>query len=397
MDVPRLDIDFDDPAIIHDPWDAYEEVRAAGRVVWNAKLDGWMIPGYDDCTAVLTGRGKADSPFGSTGARYPETTWWFDAPNLANTDGAEHKRLRTPMARFFTPTYVARWEARIREVVDEVLAPLVQGRRFDVIQDFSRIPIVIVAEMLGVPPSYHDEFLRLSHQVNTDVAFGREGPDARRRMEQGLAEMNAFLDEEIERHRQNPSDDVFGAMVSAPTWTHAETRCSALNLMIAGYDTTAKLMAVTVEALALHPDQRQLLVDEPALIPNALEEVLRWVGVAGSSPEVARRDTVLAGTEIQDGDRVFTMLAAANRDPAYWDEPARFDVRRPSHPHIAFGGGAHACIGQYLARLEVQLAIEGLLRVAPEFRLTDVVYSDAWHVRGPVAGIIEVESPAAVT
>ena len=302
--------------------------------------------------------------------------------------------MRGPMAKYFTPNYVQKWDGRIREVVDEILTPLAQGREFDLIRDFTMIPIVIVAEMLGVPDSFYDDFLRLSHTVNTDVAFGRETPEARRSMEDGLAELNAYLDVEMERHRREDLDDVFTAMVKAPDWTDAEVRVSALNLMIAGYDSTAKLMAVTVETLAMHPDQRRGLADHPTLIPNALEEVLRWVGVAGSSPEVVRRDTVLADTELKDGDRIFTLLAAANRDPAYWSEPERFDIDRPYQPNLAFGGGPHTCIGQYLARLEVQIAIEGLLRLASEYRLRDVVYGNSWHVRGPVEGIIDVGVPA---
>jgi cytochrome P450 len=397
MSVPRVDVDFDDPAVVRDPWALYEEVRSAGRVVWNGKLEGWMVPGYDDCTEVLTGRGKPDSPFGSIGARYPEVTWWFEAPNLGNTDGAEHRRLRSPMAKYFTPTYVRRWEDRIREVVDEILTPLAQGRQFDLIQDFTRIPIIIVAEMLGVPRSYHDDFLRLSHQVNTDVAFGRERPEDRLRMEHGLAELNAYLDVEIERHRREDLSDVFGAMVKATGWSDAEIRASALNLMIAGYDSTAKLMSVVVETLALHPEQRRLLAEDPTLIPNAIEEVLRWTGVSGSFPIVVRRDTELAGTELKDGECMLPMFQAANRDPAYWDDPHRFDIERPYQPNLGFGGGPHTCIGQYLARLEVQVAVEGLLRLAPDYRLRDVVYSTSWYIHGPAQGIIEVGVPAAAS
>jgi cytochrome P450 len=386
----QVDVDWSDPAVIADPFPVYEQIRAAGRVVWNGTLEAWMVPGYNDCAEVLASRSDKDDRFGQTGARYPELTFWFEAPNMIIADGAEHRRLRQCLARYFTPAYVAKWDTRIREVVDALLAPLVEGNEdFDLIRDFTRIPIVIVAEMLGVPEERHDDFLRWSNAVTGNVAYGRERPDTRRLMDEALAELNAYLDLEIERHRREDLDDVLNVMVNASDWTEAEIRSSAVNLLLAGYDTTAKLMAAALEALERHPDQRRLLVDDPTLIPNAIEEVLRWVGVAQASPKVVKGDSVLAGTQLRDGQIIFTVLAAANRDPSRWDDPQRFDVRRPYQPNLGFGLGPHICIGAPLARLETKVALEGLLRLAPDYRLRDVDYGESFFVRGPERGVIE--------
>ncbi len=395
MERPRVDVDWTDPSVISDPYPVYEEIRAAGRVVWNGVMNGWMVTGYDDCVEVLRGRSTSRNRFGQVGARYPELTFWFEAPNMIIADGAEHIRLRQPVAEYFTPTYVAGWETRIREVVDQLMEPLAQGREFDLISDFTRIPIVIVAEMMGVPEERHDDFLRWSNAVTGNVAYGREQPEIRRRMDDALAELNAYLDEEIERHRRDDIDDVLGVMVNRSGWTEPEIRSSAINLLLAGYDTTAKLMAVSVEVLEQHPDQRRLLSSEPALIPNAIEEILRWVGVAQASPKVIKRDTVLASTQLRKDEMIYTMLAAANRDPARWSDPDVFDVQRPYQQNLGLSTGPHVCIGAALARLETKVALEGLLRLAPEYHLRDADYGSSFFVRGPERGVIEVHAVTA--
>jgi hypothetical protein len=252
-------VDFSDPAVISDPFSMYEEIRAAGRVVWNGTVQAWMVPGYDECVEVLADpRGER---FGVVGARHPEVTFWFDAPNMIIADGAEHRGLRQGVSRYFTPAAVGkRWEPRVREVVEELLAPLVEGRQsVDLIADFTKIPVVIVAEMLGVPEERHEDFRRWSHAIISNLAFGHESPEARGVMDQAIAELNDYLNEEIEKHRRGQPDDLLTVMVNMPDRSEAEIRSSALNLLVAGYDTTAKLMGECLVALERHPDQRRLV------------------------------------------------------------------------------------------------------------------------------------------
>ena len=142
--------------------------------MWNDRVQAWMVPGYDECAEVLGDpRGER---FGVIGARHPEVTFWFDAPNMIIADGAEHRRLRQGVSRYFTPRAVeTKWEARVREVVEDLLAPLVAGgESVDLISDFTKIPVVIVAEMLGVPEERHDDFRRWSHTIVSNLAFGHE-------------------------------------------------------------------------------------------------------------------------------------------------------------------------------------------------------------------------------
>jgi cytochrome P450 len=393
MKAPRIDVDFTDHALIADPFPVYEQIRAAGRVVWNATVNAWMVPGYADCVEVLSD--TRGTRFGVIGARYPEVTFWFDAPNMIIANPPHHKRLRQGLAKYFTPVAIEkRWEPRVREVVEELLSPLVQGRGdVDLISDFTKIPVVIVAEMLGVPEEHHEDFARWSNAIISNLRFGHESAENRRLMDQAIAEVNDYLTGEIERHRKEQPDDVLTVMVNMPDWSEAEIRSSSVNLLLAGYDTTAKLMGECLDALEQHPEERRLLVDDPSLISNAIEEVLRWHGATQLMPRVVLKDTVLADQELAVDDLVYVLLIAANRDPARWADPGRFDVRRPFKPNLGFGGGPHICIGAPLARLETRVALEVLLRLAPEYRLRDIDYGDAFFARGPEKGVIE-PSPA---
>jgi len=381
---PRLDVDFSDPAVIADPFPIYEAIRAAGRVVWNGKLGGWMLPGYDEIYEVFSDtRGTRFAVAGS------ETFFWFDAPTMITIDGAEHTRLRQPLATYFTPAEMTRrWEPRIREVVGELLAPLARHQRFE-LAEFTRIPVIIVAEMFGVPPQHHEDFRRWSNAVVGNVAFGNEASDARREMERAVAELRHYLSDEIARHRQSPRGDLLSAMLALPGWSDAEIRSTAILLLLAGYDTTAKLMGNCLRALEEHPDQRRMLVADPARIPPAIEEVLRWVGSTQAVIRVVREDTELAGTPLRRGDVVYTLLVAGNRDPSRWPEPQRFDIGREFHSNLAFGTGPHICLGAPLARLETKIALEALLEIAPEYRLRDLDYGSGFFARGPERGAIE--------
>jgi cytochrome P450 len=323
-----------------------------------------------------------------------EISCWQPAPNMIKVDGPEHQRLRGPLVPLFTRSAAATWEPRVRAVVEELLTPLVDGAdSFDIIADFTMIPTVIVAEMLGVPKERHEDFRRWSHVINSNLSFGNETPEQRAALHQAASELNAYLHEEIDRHRRGHFDDVITTMLDTSgdsALTDEEILSTAFTLLGAAYDTTAKLMSGSLVALEGHPDQRRLLVDDPTLIPGAIEEVLRWCGVVQLIPRRVARDTVLADTELSSGDQVYALIAAANRDPARWPDPQRFDVKREPKAHLGFGWGPHLCIGAPLARLEARIALEHLLRLAPEYQLREVDFGKAFFIRGPEHGLLDV-------
>jgi cytochrome P450 len=216
---------------------------------------------------------------------------------------------------------------------------------------------------------------------------------ARASLLQVATDLNGYLRAEIDRHRRDRPDDLLTAMVQMAEQADMdieEVRAAAVLLLVAGYDTTAKLLSNALVALELHPEQRRLMVDDPTVVPGAIEEVLRWRGVVQAIPRVAVHDSVLGGSELGAGQMVYALVGAANRDPGRWPDPTRFDITREVKAHYGFGWGPHLCLGAPLARLESKVAIEQLLRRAPDYHLRDVKLGPSFFVRGPERGHLDV-------
>jgi cytochrome P450 len=394
MAAKRLDTNFFGPAFKADPFPLYEDIRAVGNVVWNESLPGWMVVGYDEGVSVMTDPGDRFAILSGD----PELTFWFEAPNMITLDGPEHRRLRGALSPLFTRGAIAGWEKRVAEVVEELLAPLVAGHeRFDLIADFTMLPTVIVADMLGVPEDRYPDFRRWSHDIVTNLAFGMEDDESRQVLRRAATEINQYIKEEIERHLREKPDDLLTTMLNLSgdqAMTHGEIRSTVVLLLVAGYDTTAKTMSNCLIALERHPDQRRRVAANPALVPAAIEEGLRWLGPVQWNPRRALKETILDGQAIAAGETVFVLNAAANRDPRRWPQPERFDIFREAKSHLAFGYGPHLCLGAPLARLETKVAIEKLLQVAPEYRLHDIDFGESLFIRGPERGTVEVGARA---
>jgi cytochrome P450 len=390
----QLDVNLFDQTAIDNPYPIYEEIRGTGRCVWNDLMPGWMLTGFDECSTVLTDDGGRFAMMNDN----PDVNPWFEGANMMMVDGPGHERLRGCLAPLFTRREAARWEGRVRDVVDRLLSPMADGQgTYDLIEDFTKIPTVIVADMLGVPEERYDDFQRWSSVVSRSLAYGHEDDETRALLRNMSKELNEYLAEEIERHRKERPDDLFTAMIdmsAAGVMDDEEVRSAAVLLLLAGYDTTAKLLSNALIALELHPDQRRMLVDDPALIPPALEEVLRWLSVTQALPRKVVHDTRLADAELSQGDVVLSLLAAANRDPDRWADPNRFDIHRQPMAHFGFGYGPHLCLGAPLARLEAKIAIEQLLRHAPDYHLRGIELGPSFFIRGPERGAIEIGVPA---
>ena len=385
----QLDVDVMDPALVADPFPFYEELRTTGRAVWNGLLGGWMVPGFDDCSTVLSDDG---SRFTAVPAD-PEVLPWFEAPTMISVDGEAHQRLRGCLAPLFTRRQIARWEERVKAVVDQLLEPLLHAHEpLDLIADFTMIPTIVVAEMLGVPEDRHADFRFWSNTIASHLSWGHESEAERQALRQAARDLNDYLREEIERHRRERPDDLFTAMLQASAtgaMDPEEVRAVAVLLLVAGYETTAKVLSNALVALELHPEQRRLVADDPSLVPPAIEEVMRWRGTVQAIPRVVVVDTELGGSALSAGEMVYAVIGAADRDPARWPGPDRFDVRREQKSHFGFGWGPHLCLGAPLARLEAKVAIEQLLHRAPEYRLHEVELGPSFFIRGPARGLLD--------
>ena len=389
MERQQLDVNFFEPSFMADPYAAYDEIRSVGNIVWNGHLNGWVVVGYDEATQILKDPERFNILSGD-----PEMTFWFEAPNMITSDGPLHRRLRGAFSPLFARTAVARWEHRVTEVVGQLLEPLTAGRdSFDLISEFTVLPTVIVSEMLGVPDERHDDFQRWSHDIVTNLAFGMEDEQSMAVLRQAAKEINAYLIDEIERHRRERRDDLITTMLELEgdrTMSDDEIRSTAVLLLAAGYDTTAKAMSNTLIALERNPEQRREVAADLTLVPAAIEESLRWLGPVQWNPRRTAVDTEVAGIPVASGEVMYVMVAAANRDPRRWPDANSFDLHREIKSHLAFGHGPHLCLGAPLARIETKVAIEQLLKVAPEYRLRDLDMGRSIFIRGPERGVVDV-------
>jgi cytochrome P450 len=384
------DVDFFDPSFREDPYPVYARIRAVGNVVWSDMLNGWAVVSYDEAVSILSDSGERFAQLSGDQELVP----WFEAPNMITVDGDYHRRLRGALAPFFTRSELAKWEPRVTEVVRALLEPLLQrNESLNLIADFTKVPTIIVAEMLGVPQERQEDFMRWSHIIVTNLSYGLEDAERRAVLAQVSTELNMFFKEEIERHRREQSDDLITTMLNLTgdsAMTDEEIRSTGILLLVAGYDTTAKTMSNCLIALERNPDQRRRVADDLSLVPAAIEEAMRWYGAVQWGPRRTVRETELDGTPIKAGEIVFPFTAAANRDPRRWTDPDRFDVTRELKSNLAFGYGPHLCLGAPLARIEVKVALEQLLRLAPEYSLRDIDFGNSVFIRGPERGIIDI-------
>jgi cytochrome P450 len=311
----------------------------------------------------------------------------FGGPTMLSTDRPEHDRLRGVVNKAFFPRQVSRLEGSLRELTQDLVRPFARSGEHDLLTGLADpLPSIVIAEMLGIPREDHERFNDWSNAVIGVVGGADEDQDtpedpmARlrkvfldpRRMAL-VAEFRRYLAEQIERYRHERADNLISRMVEAnedDLLTADELTASTFLLLIAGNETTTRLISNLTLALDRHPDQRELLVEDPSRIPAAVEEALRFDPPVQAMNRVAVTDTEVAGTAIPEGSVVTMYMAAANRDPRQFAEPDRFDVGRTDPAHVSFGYGIHFCLGAPLARRETRIAFEELLKVVPGFRVT---------------------------
>jgi cytochrome P450 family 142 subfamily A polypeptide 1 len=273
----------------------------------------------------------------------------------------------------FTPKRVADYEQHVREVATSLIDEVAPLGRCDLVQDLAApLPMRMIAELLGVPP---EDGKQLQHWSDLLIS----GADDHRYQTDEIAtaalDFGVYADRIIDERRSQPVEDLLSILVHArhdgEALSHEELIGETLLLLIGGNETTRNAISGGMEQLMRHPDQRQRLIDDPSLIPTAVEEFLRWVSPIINMARTTTQDLEIRGVTIPAGDQVLLMYAAANRDPAVFERADEFDVGRHPNPHVSFGFGTHFCLGASLARLEIRVMLEELLRRLPDIRLED--------------------------
>jgi cytochrome P450 len=371
--------------IQHNPYPTYERLRDEAPVYHNEQLGFWALSRYADVLAASLDPATFVSSHGVTleGGEVGQ-------PYLILKDPPEHEWHRKVVSRVFTPRYVGALEPFIRSVAADLLDRHVGSAGFDLVEDFSiQMPLRVASELFQIPEESRQSVHLLSDRVVARDDSGTITPDAASAMFDLAALM---LDLAVTR-RRNPGDDVISLMIRTPVvddagneryLTDHEVATRFVELAFAGHETVARLIPNGVVALTWFPDQRRELAADPALIPNAVEEMLRWDAPSHYQGRWSTKATTWHGVKIPADQRVILVTGAANHDPRVFEHPGLFDIHREIIRPLSFGFGVHLCLGANLARLETRIAFEELLRRFPDWELDEahVVRMRSGNVRG---------------
>ncbi|MEZ0577598.1 cytochrome P450 [Nocardioides sp. MH1] len=370
-----------DRALYDDPYPSYEKIRAGGRIVRNGFVCGTVD--HAVANAILrsddfgTGSGAGELPAPlrrlHTLTRDPDTLSPVDPPSMLVVDPPQHTHYRRLVSRAFTARKVGRMADRVEAVAASLLDDLDREPTFDLVSRYAALlPVAVIADILGVPDDEREQVLGWGNHAATTLDPGlswRQYKEA----SSALREMNAWFSMHIDRLRSDPGDDLLSQVLQDPEaadLTEVELHAIGLLVLGAGFETTVNLIGNAVALLDAHPDQLAWLRDHPEGWGNAVEEVLRFDAPVQLTMRAATRDTVVAGEPVARDEAVLVYLGGANRDPAVFDEPDRFDVRRPNAAdHIGFSAGVHFCLGASLARLEAAVALRALYERCPDLHV----------------------------
>jgi hypothetical protein len=340
-------------------------------------LQRWLLTRHDDVDALLRDRSLSADPRKGTPGTFMTA---FVSPNgrepsILFLDPPEHTRLRGLVSKAFTARAIEQAAPRIREIVDELLDAVADGEGFDLIEAFAGpLPTIVIAEMLGVDPADRLDFKRWSDDgvMSFDPLLSAE---LRERVAASSAEQEAYFRRAIAERRASPRADLISSLIAVEdeggrlSDDELVTMCGLL--LAAGNVTTTDLIGNGTLALLRHPDELRKLRDDPSLIKNAVEEMLRYDPPVTETGRIPLAGTEFRGCPIGGGESLVPVMAAANHDPEVYPEPHRFDITRADTHHHSFGGGVHFCLGAPLARLEAQIAIGALVARVPRLRLAD--------------------------
>lgn len=350
-----------------DPFPLYRELRDGSPVLFDAAHGAWHVFRYDDVQRVLSDHAAFSSRMG--GSQQPEQAGLF-ASSLISTDPPRHRQLRSLVSQAFTPRAVDALEPRIVEIVDELLERVAGTGSMDLIDDLAYpVPVIVIAELMGIPSADRDRFRRWSDIVVSPVGEAGGAPD--RTVAQ--QEMGEYFVAMIEERRRTPGDDLISRLLAAQVDGEHLSVMELLGfcalLLVAGNETTTNLLGNAVLTFAERPGMVERLRSESGALPSAIEEVLRFRSPVQSMYRVAADDAVLAGTSIPAGSRLVAWIGSANRDERQFPDPDTFSIERHPNRHLAFGQGIHFCLGAPLARLEARVALSAVLERLPGLTL----------------------------
>jgi cytochrome P450 len=316
-------------------------------------------------------------------------------------DAPAHTRIRGLASQAFTPRRVDRLRRHLQDIVDGLLDRVIPAGRMDVLGDFAnRLPAIVSAEMLGVPPSDHEQLKIWSADFAEALGAFQHDPERAVKILKATEEMIAYFESAIREQRRHPHDGLIHALMTAEIdgdrLTDDEVVANCIITMVGGQETTTNLIGNGILSLLRNPSELARVIGDPALVPAAVEELLRYESPSQQTTRIAPEDAVLGGKRIRAGQAVIAVMGAANRDPERFPDPDRLDVGRTDNRHLAFGWASHFCFGAPLARLEGQIAFATILRRLSDLRLEGepLVWRPHLALRGLTALPVRFGEPA---
>ncbi len=373
-----------DPGFVADPYPAYAELRAAGRIHYDQRSDHWLVPHHADVGALLR-----DRRFGRTYlhvathqemGRPPEPDylgpfWYLIRNGMLDREPPDHTRLRRLVAKAFTPRMVERQRQGIQAVVDRLVGRIAAAGGGDLVADLAEpLSVTVVADLLGVPEPDRPLLRPWSAQI-CGMYEVDPSEEAGRVASRAATEFSDYLRVLSRERRARPADDLVSALTmvvdGGDQLTEDELIGTCVLLLNAGHEATVNATGIGWWQLFRHPDQLARLRREPGLLPRAVDELLRFDTPLQMFERWVLEDAEICGVPVPKGAELGLLFGSANRDPAVFDHPDRLDVAREPNPHLTFGAGTHYCIGAPLGRLELELSFATLLRRLPALALAE--------------------------
>jgi cytochrome P450 len=375
--------EFFTPEFLRDPYSIYRRYLD-GRGVQYIDMHGgvWAVFKHADCSAYLRDPRLSAKRTSALIDEFPPDKQ-KEFAELARTlslwmlffDAPEHTRLRKLMNRGFSPGAIDSIKPLVEKIVDRLLTPLRENRRIDILQQFAHpLPVFVIAEMLSVPESRHQEFVQWSNAIATLFGNPYRTLDHLVSAQQAIQNLTNYFREAVALRHRHKRNDLLSLLMEieedGDVLTEEELYAQCVMLLFGGHETTRNLIGNGLYVLLGHPEQAAELREHPTLIRSAVEELLRYESPVQYTGRMALQDFEFCGIQARRGQEIIFMLGAANRDARQFKEPDTLDLKRGNNPHLAFGAGAHFCIGNQLARLEGQVAILRILQEFPEMRST---------------------------
>jgi len=374
------DLDLLSDGAIQNPHPYFARFRERQPVVWSERHRAWMVLGHPELDAAFRAPQLSTDRMGAFRARLTGSRAEALAAAIELLEGwmlfhdpPEHTRLRAPFTRQFTPKAMSALEADVTAIADRLLddfaAHLQDGATADLVEHYTHpLPAAVIARLFGVPDSLTDWLAAWSARFGV-VVFGQtKRPDYEEVARTAGEEFREHLGDLLALRRADPRDDLVSALAASTDLNDAEVLGACSLLLFAGHDTTTSLMSTATLALIDHPHERERLINDPTIRDTAVEEMLRYDGIAKAMMRIVAEPMELGGQRFEPGQAVFLGILSANRDPRVFDRADEMILDRSPNPHLSFGHGMHFCLGAALARLELRVAIPRLMQRLPNLR-----------------------------